>query len=285
MIEFPIPAEQSRSDQGLHLLHPHPGPNLSNPRCDTCQSWELTVAVISNLPPFMGCCVSSGQVESCVTPVIAVLGIDGAGKSTLAHALAGDSDYRAIPTVGLEQREIEYEGTTIKLYDLGGGPDFRKVWGRFYAELWGFVFVVDSCDKYRMDEASEVLAEIANHKMMAGKPFVIVANKQDLAGAMGAGSVRDKLGRGLQAPVFAGIANRSKLHLGIRNAMTALISEIKDNAETIAIKVSADMEEQGEIETKEREERMARIREAPEQEYESSEESAYDYISSRRHVE
>ena len=234
----------------------------------------------------MGCCVSSGQVESSATPVIAVLGIDGAGKSTLAHALAGDSGYRAIPTVGLEQREIEYDGTTIKLYDLGGGPDFRKVWSRFYAELWGFVYVVDANDKYRMDEAGEVLSEIANHRMMAGKPFVILANKQDLASAVGAGSVRDKVGCGFEAPVFATIAKRAKLHTGIRNAMTALMNEIKDNAETIAIKVRADMEEQGEIETKEREQRMALIRGAPEQESESSEEeSAYDYISSRRHVE
>ncbi len=45
----------------------------------------------------------------------------------------------------------------MKIYDLGGGPTFRGIWGRYYSEVHAAVFVVDSCDERKMQAAKDAL--------------------------------------------------------------------------------------------------------------------------------
>ena len=53
---------------------------------------------------------------------------------------------------------------------------------------------MDSADRERMAEASEELFGIIRAPEMCGVPVVVVANKQDLPGAMSSSEVADKLG-------------------------------------------------------------------------------------------
>lgn len=46
----------------------------------------------------------------------------------------------------------------------------------------GILFVIDSADKDRIDEAQELLDELLQHNELLGTPIVVVANKQDLDG-------------------------------------------------------------------------------------------------------
>ncbi|VDI41605.1 Hypothetical predicted protein [Mytilus galloprovincialis] len=48
----------------------------------------------------------------------------------------------------------------------------------------GILFVIDSADNDRIDEAQELLDELLKHNELLGTPIVVVANKQDLDGAM-----------------------------------------------------------------------------------------------------
>ena len=48
--------------------------------------------------------------------------------------------------------------------------------------LAGLIFVVDSADRSRLDEAREELFGIVESDEMRGVPVVIIANKQDMPG-------------------------------------------------------------------------------------------------------
>ena len=58
----------------------------------------------------------------------------------------------------------------------------------------GLLYVVDSCDRERIDESREELEGILEEGNMKGVPFVIMANKQDMPNAMSPAQLIDNLG-------------------------------------------------------------------------------------------
>jgi ADP-ribosylation factor-like protein 13B len=111
--------------------------------------------------------------------MIAILGLDGAGKTCLFRALCGDSNPETVPNAGLNQEVFLYDGVRkLAVYDLGGGRNFRGVWKLYFAELWGFVWVVDAADPERFGESRAELEKVLNHKTMRWKPWLIVANQK-----------------------------------------------------------------------------------------------------------
>lgn len=49
----------------------------------------------------------------------------------------------------------------------------------------GILFVVDSSDKERMTEARDELQKICKADELKGVPMIVIANKQDVKGALG----------------------------------------------------------------------------------------------------
>ena len=58
----------------------------------------------------------------------------------------------------------------------------------------GIIFVVDAGSPDRLNEARQVLGGVLQEEKVAGKPLVILANKQDQPGALGTEEVRERLG-------------------------------------------------------------------------------------------
>jgi ADP-ribosylation factor-like protein 13B len=193
---------------------------------------------------------------------IAVFGIDNAGKTCFLRSLAGDFDFDSVPTVGLGQETFEYDDTKLKVYDLGGSANFRSVWQRFFAEIWGFVYVVDASDRQRFEESRSTLSQMLDHKMIKGKPFIIVANKQDKEGAVPAKELKRlfKLKRSARV-CDATVTNveGDKCNAGVTEAVSTLLGEILEHFEAIAPKRFADMQEQEAIEIKEQAEKRERL--------------------------
>lgn len=65
---------------------------------------------------------------------------------------------------------------------------------RYYAEVYGTIFVLDAADHSRMDEAKAVLHEAISDVRIRGKPLLVFANKQDVEGALPADAVAAGLG-------------------------------------------------------------------------------------------
>ena len=72
------------------------------------------------------------------------------------------------------------QGYHVTIYDLGGSKSFRGIWPKYYHEVHGFIFVVDSSDAGRLAECSGVLQGMLDHHQVRGKPILLLANKSDI---------------------------------------------------------------------------------------------------------
>ncbi|XP_072475176.1 ADP-ribosylation factor-like protein 13B isoform X2 [Notamacropus eugenii] len=108
-----------------------------------------------------------------------MVGLDNSGKSTAVKGIQGEGPEDITPTVGFSRIDFRQGKFEVTIFDLGGGQKIRGIWKNYYAESHGVIFVVDSSDEKRMEEARETIADVLNHPRISGKPILVLANKQD----------------------------------------------------------------------------------------------------------
>lgn len=115
---------------------------------------------------------------------VLILGLDNAGKTATLYALhLGEPMPYTVPTIGFNVEGVRVGKLDIKMWDIGGQDKFRALWPHYFAQTDGIAFVVDSCDRDRFEIVRSELHRLMSHKELVGKPFLILANKQDLPGA------------------------------------------------------------------------------------------------------
>jgi len=123
-----------------------------------------------------------------------MVGLDAAGKTTVLYKLKLGEVVTTIPTIGFNVEEVEYKNLSLTVWDIGGQDKIRKLWRYYYQGTDGAIFVVDSSDRDRIEDAREELFKMLNEEEMRDAVVLVFANKQDLPGAMSASEVTDKLG-------------------------------------------------------------------------------------------
>jgi len=73
-------------------------------------------------------------------------------------------------------------GVNFLVWDVGGQEKLRPLWKSYTRCTDGIIFVVDSCDTERLEEAKMELTRTARSPDNASVPILILANKQDLPG-------------------------------------------------------------------------------------------------------
>jgi ADP-ribosylation factor 6 len=68
--------------------------------------------------------------------------------------------------------------------DVGGQDKIRPLWRHYYTGSEGLIFVVDSADRDRIDEARQELHRIIGDREMRNALLLVFANKQDLPGGI-----------------------------------------------------------------------------------------------------
>jgi signal recognition particle receptor subunit beta len=68
------------------------------------------------------------------------------------------------------------------------------LWRHYFQNTQGLIFVVDSNDRERVQEAREELSKMLEEDELRDAIILIFANKQDLPNAMTAAEITDKLG-------------------------------------------------------------------------------------------
>ena len=114
---------------------------------------------------------------------ILILGLDNAGKTTILYRLQADEPIETIPTIGFNVETLQYKNIKFQVWDLGGQSSFRVIWDKYYSEAHGLIYVVDSSDEARLQEAVSTFAGLIKHTDLSNIPVLIMANKQDLDGA------------------------------------------------------------------------------------------------------
>uniref|UniRef100_A0A8C2WUI1 ADP-ribosylation factor-like 13A n=1 Tax=Cyclopterus lumpus TaxID=8103 RepID=A0A8C2WUI1_CYCLU len=132
------------------------------------------------------CCTWFSKIKEPIRKVhILVVGLDKAGKtSSIRGMLRVPLGAEAGPTHGCVRSELRLENYQVTLLDVGGSTESRGAWQELYGEAHGIIFVVDSSDRQRVKEVKEVLADLLKQPRVAGKPILVLANKQDKMNAL-----------------------------------------------------------------------------------------------------
>ncbi|XP_063733439.1 ADP-ribosylation factor-like protein 13B isoform X3 [Eleginops maclovinus] len=216
---------------------------------------------------------------------LVMVGLDNAGKTATVRGIQGENPEDVAPTVGFSKVDLKQGKFEVTIFDLGGGKRIRGIWKNYYSESHGVVFVVDSSDVQRIQELRETMAEVLQHPRIAGKPVLVLANKQDQEGALAEADIIENLSLEKLVnenkclcqiePCSAVLGYGKKVDKSIKKGLKWLLNNIAKDYEAITERVQKDTAEQRaqeEQDKKERAERVRRIRqEREQQEHEEAE--------------
>ena len=109
---------------------------------------------------------------------ILMVGLDAAGKSTILEKLNLGKVIKSTPSDGFNVETVYYKNITFIVWDVGGDAKLRPLWRHYYQKARALIFVVDSSDRDRIEDAREELNMILNEEEMRDDVLLIYANKQ-----------------------------------------------------------------------------------------------------------
>lgn len=125
-----------------------------------------------------------------------MVGLDGAGKTTILNDLRELGTLKTIPTNGLNVDTLEFDklhkGINFTIFDTES-LDAKIVWKQYYKNTDVLIFVIDSNDSKRLNDASETLNYILGEEELKDTIILVMANKQDIDGSLSPNKINDKL--------------------------------------------------------------------------------------------
>ncbi|KFZ65827.1 ADP-ribosylation factor-like 9, partial [Podiceps cristatus] len=110
--------------------------------------------------------------------LVLVLGLDGAGKTSVLHALATNHVKRSVaPTEGFNAVCVNTEESQMEFLEIGGSESLRSYWKMYLPKVLLLIYVVDSADHARLPVAKQLLHQLIQNNSTL--PVVVLANKQD----------------------------------------------------------------------------------------------------------
>ena len=127
---------------------------------------------------------------------------------------------------------VEHDQVRMTIWDMGGQQKIRKCWQNYFLQATGLIFVIDSADQSRFDEAKMELHKILNSediKAHSTVPLLVYANKQDSPLAINAANMASMLELDQmndQRPKFVQGAHACSGD-GLRDGLTWLTGQLK----------------------------------------------------------
>lgn len=122
-----------------------------------------------------------------------MVGLDNAGKTTVLYRLKLGEVITTIPTIGFNLETVEYRNISFTVWDVGGQQRIRTLWKYYFRDTQAVIFVVDSADKDRIQEARYELRTLIDDPDLRDAVVLVLANKQDMPYAMSADEVSSTL--------------------------------------------------------------------------------------------
>ncbi|SCW03662.1 LAFE_0G15412g1_1 [Lachancea fermentati] len=160
---------------------------------------------------------------------ILILGLDGAGKTTILYRLQIGEVVTTKPTIGFNVETLVYKNLKLNVWDLGGQTSIRPYWRCYYSNTAAVIFVVDSTDKDRIATASKELHMMLQEEELQDAALLVFANKQDQPGALSASEVSKQLNLvELKDRSWSIVASSAIKGEGISEGLDWLIDVIKE---------------------------------------------------------
>ena len=111
---------------------------------------------------------------------ILMLGLDGAGKTTMLYKLKLGEIQTTVPTIGFNVEKIVYKQLHLTVWDIGGQDRLRPLWRHYFNGVNALIYIIDINDGDREKESLDELANLLNNDELKSIPILIFANKMDL---------------------------------------------------------------------------------------------------------
>jgi small GTP-binding protein len=99
-----------------------------------------------------------------------------------------------IPSIGFNVETLQYKNVNFTSWDVGGRDKIRPLWRHYFQNSDALLFVVDSNDRERLQDAKKELDLLLREDELKNALVVVVANKQDLPNAMPVDEIQKSLG-------------------------------------------------------------------------------------------
>jgi small GTP-binding protein len=172
--------------------------------------------------------IAPGGVKAFI-PKILITGPFSSGKTSFVHALSTHSvsverrlseaeqhAEKASTTVALDYGHVERDGVTADIFGTPGQARFDPILPQLSGSSMGVLLIVDSTKPETFRRGFGMLGK--TRKM--GLPFIVVANKQDMKGALRPDEVRAKMGLPAEVPVLPCSATKAE---GVGEAFKTLV--------------------------------------------------------------
>jgi len=95
------------------------------------------------------------------------------------------------PTFGFAIHTIAHpSGALLNVWDIGGQASIRSFWRNYFEQTDGIVWVVDSSAPERLSLCGQELYGVLQEDRMLSASLLILANKQDVSGAVGVDQIK-----------------------------------------------------------------------------------------------
>jgi GTPase SAR1 family protein len=123
-----------------------------------------------------------------------MIGLDAAGKTTILYQLSKGEPIRTISNNGFHAEKLIYQNLIFINLDLLSNIRLKHIWKDYFKISDAIIFIVDSNDEERIEKVSEELKKILSAKELNESVLLVLANKQDVNGAMSSEEISLKLG-------------------------------------------------------------------------------------------
>ena len=114
---------------------------------------------------------------------VLMVGLREAGKTSILYKLKLGETVKTYQSFGYQWEKLDYENVILVLWDLSA--HHTRYWKDYYCIAQGLIFVVDSNNREAIKEAKMEFEFLAEADELRSVAVLILANKQDIPGAMG----------------------------------------------------------------------------------------------------
>ena len=175
----------------------------------------------------MGCNLKFLFNENLSEIRIIMLGLDNAGKTSTMLRLKGEEPTKVAPTIGLDIAHLKHKNYSITIWDIGG--KIKDLWHHYFQNLHAVIFVIDTNDLERMEEAKKCLNSIIIDPALNNCPILLFGNKIDLPKSISQQELISQFNINTNSPNILIQMCSAKENVGVKEGIEQLISKLNNS--------------------------------------------------------